>query len=77
MDHGLKDPMNAISRIMEMSIQGRKGRDNGRGDTVQRRVNCSLTADGKELYKTLLPEYSDMTNVLIARPHATVTYQLP
>ena len=68
--------MNAISRIMEIWIQGKKGRNNGRGDTVQRKVNCSLTADGRKLYKKLFPEYPDTTNVLIARLRATVPYRI-
>ena len=75
-DHGLKDPMNSISRIMEKVIGGKKGRRNGKGDTVQRKVNCGLTEDGKSLYLQLFPEHSDTNCILIARHHATVTYHL-
>ena len=68
--------MNSISRLMEILISGKKGRQNGKGDTVQRKVNCNLTEHGTDLYLQLFPEYPDTSRILIVRHHVTVTYQL-
>ena len=61
---------------MDKKIGGKRGRRNGNGDLIQRKINCGLTENGKALYEKLFPGHEDFSKISIKRHYETITYQL-